>query len=322
VQPARLVGHSGFARYARPAVLARRPNPAFSVNTGTAIAVDARRDTGVTGVINGSVVVGVDGSAASEQAVRIAAAEAVGQGRQLCLLHAFTWTEAGPEDGTSPHDATEHLLGRAMDDARAAAPDVAAVSDVAEGDPVYVLLRAAASADLLAIGDGGLASHDCLPMNARAVRITAEAACSVLVARDTAPKPGPVLVGIDRTLDADYALGHAFDIASHRGVDLVILHVTETDGRPTVEPPRAEIDSMLRAKVSSWQLRYPKVPFDLRDVPGEAVRVLADEGASAALVVVGARGDRPTRSLLGAVSMGLLHHAPCPVLVVRGAGPE
>ncbi|HEX2774603.1 MAG TPA: universal stress protein, partial [Micromonosporaceae bacterium] len=206
----------------------------------------------MTDGVRAPVVVGVDGSPASEQAVRIAAAEAVGQGRGLRILHAFAWTEAGWTDGTHPRDAAEHLLDHAASEARAAAPDVAAVTDVAEGDPVNVLLRAAASADLLAIGDGGLSAYGCLPTGARAVRIAAEAPCSVLVARDTAAKPGPVLVGINGTRDAEHALGHAFDIAAHRGVDLVILHVTEADSGPAVDPPQPEIDPALQEKVSSW----------------------------------------------------------------------
>lgn len=277
----------------------------------------------VTDGARAPVVVGVDGSAASQQAVRLAAAEAVGQRRGLRLIHALTWTESAAGDGTSLYDATEQLLEHAVDEARAAAPEVAPETDIAEGDPVYVLLRAAASADLLAIGDGGVSSYDCLPTGSRAVRIAAEADCSVLVARDTPVKPGPVLVGIDHTRDADFALGHAFDIAGHRGVALVILHVTEPDDRRrAVDRPRSEIDPALKAKVSSWQQRYPRVPFDLRDVSGDPARVLAEEGASAALAVVGARGDRPTRSSLGSVSIDVLHHAPCPVFVVRGPGPE
>jgi nucleotide-binding universal stress UspA family protein len=275
----------------------------------------------VTNGVRAPVVVGVDGSLGSEQAVRLAAAEAEGQGRDLRLLHVFTWAEPGVGTLTTPRDATEHLLGHAADEARAIAPNVAVMSDVAEGDPVNVLLRAAASADLLAIGDGGLSSSDCMPPNARVVRIAAEAPCRVLVARDTAVKPGPVVVGIDTTQAADPALGHAFDIAAHRGVELLILHVTESDGR-SVADERREIDPALRATVCAWQRRYPQVPFNLREVSGDPVRVLADEGATAGLVVVGARGDLPTRSSLGAVSMDVLHHAPCPVLMVRGSGPE
>jgi nucleotide-binding universal stress UspA family protein len=276
----------------------------------------------VTNGVREPVVVGVDGSPGSEQAVRLAAAEALGQGRVLRLIHAFTWTEAGPGVETSPRDVTEGLLKRAADEARMVAPAIAAVTDIAEGDPVHVLLRAAASADMLAIGDGGLSSYDSLPVSARSVRIVAEAVCSVLVARDTPAQSGPVVVGLDDGRDADHAVGQAFDIAAHRGVDLVILHITESDGRPAEELPQSEIEPPLRATVSSWQLRYPDVPFGLRHMRGDPVRVLSDEGAKASLMVVGARGDLPTRSQLGAVSMGVLHHAPCPVLVVRGPGAE
>jgi nucleotide-binding universal stress UspA family protein len=42
-------------------------------------------------------------------------------------------------------------------------------------------------------------------------------------------------------------------------------------------------------------------------------------GRKARLVVVGAHGWRPLRRMVsGSVSMGVMHEAPCPVLVVRG----
>jgi nucleotide-binding universal stress UspA family protein len=276
-------------------------------------------------VANGAkapVVVGVDGSPASDCAIRLAAEEAVGQGRSLRLLHAFNWTGVGPDDGTSPFDATERLLQRAADQARAAAPEVRATTECAEGPPVTVLLRAAAAADLVAIGDGNLSSYDCLPTAANAVRIAAEASCSVLVARDTEVKPGPVLVGIDPSRSADHALGHAFDLAAHRRADLVVVHANEDVSGPEIGAPvRSPIDPVLAATVGHWQRRYPSIHVDLRDIPGDPMRVLVDEAGRATLVVVGARGELPTRGMLGAVSMGVLHHAPCPVLVVRGPVP-
>lgn len=269
------------------------------------------------------VVAGVDGSPASDQAVRLAAEEAVGQGRHLRLLHAFDWSKVDPDDDVSPYDAMTHLLERAADQARTAAAGVDVTAETAEGEPVNVLLRAAAAADLVAIGDGDLASHDCLPTAAYAVRIAAEADCSVLVTRSTAVKPGPVLVGLDASPSADHALGHAFDVATHRGADLVVVHVSEDErAYETGAPARSPIDPVLAEHVARWHRRYPAVHVELRDIPGDPVRVLADEAGRAALVVVGARGELPTRSLLGAVSMGVLHHAPSPVLVTRGPGPD
>jgi nucleotide-binding universal stress UspA family protein len=51
---------------------------------------------------------------------------------------------------------------------------------------------------------------------------------------------------------------------------------------------------------------------------GEVICAVADE-IGADLIVVGSHGWNPVRRLfLGSVSARVLHHAPCPVLVVRG----
>jgi nucleotide-binding universal stress UspA family protein len=53
---------------------------------------------------------------------------------------------------------------------------------------------------------------------------------------------------------------------------------------------------------------------------GEPVEMILQtaKGCDASLVVVGSHGWGPIRRLVfGSVSTGLLHHAPCPVLVVR-----
>jgi nucleotide-binding universal stress UspA family protein len=50
----------------------------------------------------------------------------------------------------------------------------------------------------------------------------------------------------------------------------------------------------------------------------EICRIARDRGAQ--LIVIGAHGWKPFRRLLfGSVSLGVLHEAPCPVLVARGA---
>jgi nucleotide-binding universal stress UspA family protein len=56
--------------------------------------------------------------------------------------------------------------------------------------------------------------------------------------------------------------------------------------------------------------------------PGQAI-VHLGERLGAGLLVVGSRGLGPMkRAVMGSVSSSVVHHAHCPVLVVRGEGPD
>jgi nucleotide-binding universal stress UspA family protein len=55
---------------------------------------------------------------------------------------------------------------------------------------------------------------------------------------------------------------------------------------------------------------------------GNAAQVLLDASVSANLLVIGSRGHGTFASaLLGSVSMHCVHHATCPVVVIRGSSP-
>ena len=61
------------------------------------------------------------------------------------------------------------------------------------------------------------------------------------------------------------------------------------------------------------------VPVRARVVEGNAARVLLDASDGADLLVVGSRGHGGfTEALLGSVSQHCVHHAHCPVVVIRG----
>jgi nucleotide-binding universal stress UspA family protein len=263
------------------------------------------------------IVVGVDGSTSSAHAVTMGAQEAAQQHRPLCLMHAFNWIPDGPAGrGGRSRQEVEQLLDAAAHDAKLAAPGVEPIVRIVEGHPVTALLRACTHAAMLVIGEGNLSSYVCVPVDCTAVQIVARADCCVTVAREADPPPGPVLVGVDGTAAGDQALGFAFDTAAQRDAELLVVSVIDQEAESAEPAPAMPADG-----VAQWRRKYPGVVVHQHELRGDPPRVLVEESQRAALVVVGARGEHPSRSLLGPVSLAVLHHAPCPVVVVRGS-PE
>ncbi|MEU4428979.1 universal stress protein [Actinoplanes sp. NPDC024001] len=244
----------------------------------------------------GTVVVGVNASAASRRAVEAGAREAAARGCGLDLVHAFNW-----EDSEEPPAS---LLQRALAEARAVAPEVRAESHCLEGSPADVLLRRSRSAALTVIGDGDLSAHTCLPREALAVQVAARAAGTVLVMRSAPAAPGPVVAGVNDAAADRHTLEFAVDSAAGRKADLVVIQAWESD-RP--DPSVAELAEARHAQI--------------RVIQGRPDVVLLDAARDAALVVVGARCRHPYSGLLGWVAQTMLHHSPAPVALVRGTHP-
>jgi len=265
------------------------------------------------------VVVGVDDSRLSMTAVRMAAREASLHARPLRIVHAFNWVanpyEPMPEE---PRRPAEELLDRAVTTAARAQPRVDTSAALIEGPVITTLLRESGSAALLVIGDGGLTTNPDVPADseATAVQIAARAGCSVLVARETSPSTGSVVVGVDGSASSLNALDFAFDTASRHATDLVVVQVWDPD--PSGAVPAEAADQLAEA-VSPWQRKYPSVSVSQQTRTGDPETALIAEARRAELVVVSARGDEPWRGMLGAVSQAMLYHSPTPVIVVRSS---
>src|SRR5438046_3779 len=95
----------------------------------------------------------------------------------------------------------------------------------------------------------------------------------------------PVMLATDGSPTAEQAAETAIELARLLGTELLIATVWNIPTRPWVSPPRC----------------------------------LAAEKYSPHFLVVGSHGwSAVKRALFGSVSTGVLHHAACPVLVVRG----
>ena len=142
--------------------------------------------------------------------------------------------------------------------------------------------------------------------------------------------PGPILLATDGSPDAANAAQVAADLSVATGQDLHVAHVWF---RPAYElgpissmgydpvpifrdPARSVLDRVVR------RLRRKRVPVSkahlLQGRPADSICDLARE-LDASIIVIGRRGlGRLARVLVGSVSEGVVHDAPCPVLVCRG----
>ncbi|WP_200840129.1 universal stress protein [Streptomyces sp. SLBN-115] len=286
------------------------------------------------------VVVGVDGSPSSFDAVQVAAGEAGMRGVGLRLVHAFGWPSMHLPPGGPPwnpamagvRELVDGTLIEAEERARRAVPQVGVVREVAVGEPLMVLEIESRTASLVVVGSRGLNAFGSLLLGSTAVHLAAHGRCTVLVVRGRPDPSGPVLLAVDGSPAGEAAVGFAFAEASLRGADLVALHVwnirsERAHGVPG-DPLNAVVDverlrqeeeqRLLDEALAPWQESHPRLAVERRLMRSRVRPALIEATRDAQLVVVGARGHGGfTGLLLGSVSQALLHHAHCPVAVVR-----
>ncbi len=286
------------------------------------------------------VVVGADGSACSLSAVRAAASEAVERGRSLRIVHAFIWPSLGVAVGPAVNgpsdmgvrDVAERVLAEAVIEAEKAAPGVHATTALVDGAAAPVLLGESRNAVLLVIGDRGLGGFGSLMLGSVALQTTAHAACPVVVVRGPERATGPVVVGVDGSAGSESAVGFAIEEAAQRKTGLIAVHAwgafdsgSQNDVLPLVydrDALEGEERRVLSESVAGWAQQYPEVTVRQELVRGRPAAALIERSQNAQLVVTGARGRGGFAGLLlGSVSQTVLHHAGCPVALVRASLP-
>ena len=142
----------------------------------------------------GRIVVGVDGSAPSAQALRWAVALAKLTGQEIHAVSAWTPPTAygwGPIiDDTDWEENARVVLADAV---KAALDDDAPLvrQETVHGHPAQVLLDAAAGAELLVVGNRGRGGFAGLLLGSVSRHVSAHAACPVLVVHeDDSPPSG------------------------------------------------------------------------------------------------------------------------------------
>jgi nucleotide-binding universal stress UspA family protein len=275
----------------------------------------------------GPVVVGVDGSPASLEAVELAAEEAVARVAPLVAVHVQDTTAA---PATAPDARTRRMLAVATARASAEHPGLSVSGLLANGNPADVL-NEIADMCLLVIGHRGAGGG---PHAAWTVaRIVQKARVPVIVHRplDThcaEVLPRPVLVGVAGERCADDVVAFAFEEAAIRGAPLLAMRVWGRFDAESVDgslqtwegAALAEADLGLSEALAVWSKKYPDVVVSRTVHHGLDVAlplVTASRGAQLA-VVGGSHHGHPTWPALASVSRFLIRRAHCPVAVVPG----
>lgn len=283
------------------------------------------------------VLVGIDGSNHSFEALDWAIAEATSRSLPLHLIHALeTGVTVWSPLMVVPTDLGDQrwILESALDHVRKAAPDLLVTSAITSGPASVALEHASAEADTLVVGARGRGVVGSIMLGSTSLHVVNHARCPVVVVReesgDTETRPaGRVVVGFDGSHLSDDALAFAFAAASHRHLPLDIVIAWDTEQLATYQlaPSIAEEvreaanhhrHELAAAAAAPWAEKYPDVETAIHVTTDVPVQALVDRSADAALVVVGSRGLGSVRgALMGSVSADVLRHAHSPVAVIR-----
>lgn len=281
------------------------------------------------------IVVGADESDGAGRAIAWAADEAARHGASLTAVLSWGFldqhrAEPGADFDPDYHEgdaaaALDAILARVLGD-RAADVEHRVVNDLATS----ALVDASADADLVVVGARGLGAVRSALLGSVSHHVLHHAHCPVAVVHDVEPAEGAarVVVGVDGSDEGQQALTWAVAEAAARQAELDVVSAWHPPylGAYPFDPGALDMDAFEQGardvitaalgKVDTRGLPRPPQAVTVSDTPARAI---LDTAIGADLVVVGSRGRGGFLGLLlGSVSNQVAHHAPCPVVVVRG----
>ncbi|WP_067185040.1 universal stress protein [Microtetraspora niveoalba] len=278
------------------------------------------------------IIVATDGSPAATAAVEWAADDAARKKLPLRVLHVVDrlpyeiprYPIPGVQE--SIVQSGERILRDARQAVRARQPDVEVTTELVYGVPAPVLRQEAEHSSELVVGSRGRGGFAGMLLGSVSSHVAGHVHAPVVVVRPApATAHGEIVVGVGESEECDPALAYAFEEAALRGARLRAVSAWELPVHilgPEVVYDVDEIQHAFRQaamdKLGDLQERFPDLEVTLDIVRGHPVAALVDASEKADLVVVGSRGRGAIgAAVLGSVSRGVLHHARCPVAVVR-----
>lgn len=133
------------------------------------------------------------------------------------------------------------------------------------------------------------------------------------------------MVGVDGSGPSESALEFAFEHASVHGVPVEVLLCWPPDPLTAMswrlpQPAPGHAEALVSEIASGWREKFPDVEARASVVRDRPAAGLVAAATAQDLLVVGRHGRHVVPgATLGSTSMGVLHHATCPVAVVPSA---
>lgn len=286
------------------------------------------------------VIVGVDGSKRSRDALRWAAGLASATRRRIRALRAWEYPATAGIDLTRtgplpPPEEMDRLMraGLAAVVEEELGPEVPVELAMARGNAAGALLHAVRTgrADLLVVGSRGLGGFRGLLLGSVSRSLAEYSPCPVAIVRRYAPIPAggrggrPILVGVDGSEGASRALTWTVELAAALESDVIVVHAFEQAAQKLSASKYLTLrKAAQRGLDREWcdPFRRASVPYRPLVVDGDARSVLIEVAKveRPGLVVVGSRGlGALSAVLLGGVASHLVQRSPLPVVIVPPA---
>lgn len=288
----------------------------------------------MTAQLPSPIVVGLDGSSSSLDALRWAAPLAEHQRAPLHLVYAIgTPVDWGPGisvlafDNQALRDDGAELLDSATRLARSVVqrPDELEVATfVTDPAPAPVLIERSREARMVVVGTRGLGALGRGILGSVSTSLARHGHCPITVVPevDIDSLRGtrlPVTVGVDGSEQGADAIDIAFDQASRREVGIVAVTTWSELFRYGERTDLQEQASALQAEsLAGYSEQYPDVHVTRVVVEDRPARRLVREAGNAQLIVVGSHGRGGFAGMtLGSVGQAVLHATPVPLIIAR-----
>jgi len=284
------------------------------------------------------VVVGVDGSVESLEAVAWAAREASRRQARLRVINAWhphvypsspLLIAPIPEVIFEPEQTAHEHVMQACGVAREVIPDLDVEVRTPAGPSALTLLENSVDAQLLVIGATQRSTVDRAVFGSVTTHAVTHAHCPVVSVHGRSPfaersSQPLVVLGFDYSTQARSAASFAFEYAQGNGLDVAVVEAvslipgTSWDAGDEV---LAFHRKCLQEATATFAAQYPMVTTSVSTALGQPASVLIEHARNADLLVVGSRGRGWFQGmLLGSVSAALAHHTSVTLAVVHDSG--